>query len=339
MNWVAVDLGASTIKASVLDKSNKPVRLSYLMGDYATTLLSSVVVVTEDKKVIMGDYASQLGVSNPNMKVRDWLHSAHKSLIAKAIFETIKQASVRHYNDSNIGIVLLYNNIVDLELKSIAEIVYSEVKTMQAGEVLKRIISPNSNLVLVADFGESAFRVTLQEKTECLYHNANKTLGFSSFDMLSLIDCDDASSHSSIEISLLGQMMQRIKIMANNGDDVVLPNNISAKGNSLSSCFEQKMTTFLYQCFEECTNAIKTTSKTWENVDEVVFIGGGAHSNIIDTIFEKYMQSHCTLVSYNSKNHGFDVQYATTNCAIQIPELNSISTDEFERLDNENYID
>ena len=319
MNWVAVDLGASTIKASVLDKSNKPVRLSYPMGDYATTLLSSVVVVTEDKKVILGDYASQLGVSNPNMRVRDWLHSVHKSLIAKAIFETIKQASVRHYNDSNIGIVLLYNNTVDSELKSIAEIVFNEVKTIQAGEVLKRIISPDSNLVLVADFGESAFRVTLQEKTKCLYQNANSTLGFSSFDMLSLIDCDDASSHSSIEIALLGQMMQRIKIMANNGGEVILPNNISAKGNSLSSSFEQKMTTFLYQCFEECTNAIKTTSKTWENVDEVVFIGGGAHSNIIDTIFEKYMQSHCTLVSYNSKNSGFDAQYATTNCAIQMP--------------------
>lgn len=319
MNWVAVDLGASTIKASVLDKGNNPVRLSYPMGDYTTTLLSSVVVVTEDKKVIMGDYASQLGVSNPNMRVRDWLHSVHKSLIAKAIFETIKQASVRHYNDSNIGIVLLYNNTVDSELKNIAEIVFSEVKTIQAGEVLKRIISPDSNLVLVADFGESAFRVTLQEKTKCLYQNANSTLGFSSFDMLSLIDCDDASSHSSIEIALLGQMMQRIKIMANNGGEVVLPNNISAKGNSLSSSFEQKMTTFLYQCFEECSNALKSSSKSWNDIEEVVLVGGGAHSNIIDTIFEKYMQSHCTLVSYNSKNRGFDAQYAITNCAIQMP--------------------
>ena len=326
MNWVAVDLGASTIKASVLDKNNKPVRLSYPMGDYATTLLSSVVVVTEDKKVIMGDYASQLGVSNPNMRVYDWLHSVHKSLIAKAIFETIKQASVRHYNDSNIGIVLLYNNIVDPDLKSIAEDVFSEVKTILSGEALKRIISPNSNLLLVADFGESAFRITLQEKTKCLYQNANNTLRFSSFDMLSLIDCDDTSSHSSIEISLLGQMMQRIKIMVNNGEDVVLPNNISAKGNSLSSSFEQKMTTFLYQCFEECTNALKSSSREWKNVDEVVFIGGGAHSDIIDTVFEKYMKSHCTLVAYNSKNRGFDAQYATTNCAIQVPELKDVGT-------------
>lgn len=318
MNWVAVDLGASTIKASVMDKGNKPVRLSYTMGDYATTLLSSVVVVTEDKKVILGDYASQLGVSNPNMRVYNGLQSTYKSLIAKAIFESIKQASVKHYNDSKIGIALLYNNIVDQELRRIAETVFSEVKTIQAGEVLKRIISPNSNLMLIADFGESAFRVTLQEKKKCLYQNSNNSLGFSSLDMLSLIDCDDTSSHSSIEISLLGEMMQRIKIMLNNGNNITLPNNISAKGNSLSSSFEQKMTTFLYRCFEECTNTLKFSSKSWHDIEEVVFVGGGAHSNIIDTIFEKYMQSHCALVSYNSKNRGFDAQYAGTNCAIQM---------------------
>lgn len=325
MNWVAVDLGASTIKASVLDKSNKPVRLSYPMGNYATTLLSSVVVVTENRNVLIGDYASQIGVINPSMQVHDWWKSTDKALIARSIFNTIKEASIKHYNKTNIGIVLLNNNIVDMELMSVAETVFSKVQAMSVGEVIKSNIFPNSNLVLIADFGESAFRVILQEKSECLYQNANNTLGFSSFEMLSLIDCDVASSHSRIERSLLGQMLQRIKIMVNNGDDVVLPNNMSAKGNSLSSSFEQKMTTYLYQCFEECTNTLTSYSRTWENVDEVIFIGGGAHSNIIDTIFEKYMQSR-TLVSYNSKNSGFDAQYATTNCAIQMPELKDVGT-------------
>lgn len=319
MNWVAVDLGISTIKASVSDKSNKPVRLSYHMGYYDTTLLSSVVVVTEDGNVVMGDYASQLGVDDPNMKVYDWLHSSNKALIARTIFDTIKEASIKHYNETNIGIILLHNNIVDPELKSIAESVFGEVKTMQVGEVVKRIISPNSNLMLIADFGESAFRVTLQEKTKYLYQTSNNTLGFSSFDMLSLIDCKEPESHSCIEIALLGQMMQKVKILVNNGEDVVLPKNISAKGNSFANSFEQKMTTFLYKCFEECSSALKVASKSWNDVDEVVFIGGGAHSNIINTVFEKYMQSHCALVSYNSRNNEFDAQFAATHCAIQIP--------------------
>lgn len=319
MNWVAVDLGISTIKASVSGKSNKPVRLSYPMGYYETTLLSSVVVVTEDENVIMGDYASQLGVIDPNMKVYDWLHSSNKSLIATKFFETIKQAAIKHYSNQNIGIVLLYNNITDPELKSIAGTVFYEVKTMQVGDVVKRIISPSSNLILIADFGESAFRVTLQGKTQCVYQTSNNTLGFSSFDMLSLIDCKETESHSCMEIAILGQMMQKVKMLVNNGEDVVLPKNISAKGNSLVQSFEQNMTTFLYQCFEECSNALKVASKSWSNIDEVVFIGGGAHSNIINTVFEKYMQSHCALVSYNSKNHEFDAQFAASHCAIQFP--------------------
>ena len=326
MNWVAVDLGASTIKASVLDKSNKPVRLSYPMGDYTTTLLSSVVVVTEDKKVILGDYASQLGVSNPNMRVCDWLHSPYKSLIAKAIFETIKHASIKHYNAIDIGLVLLYNENADPELERIAKTVFTEVKMMQVGEIVKRIISPNSNLIVIADLGAGAFRVTLQEQSKCLSINSNKSLGFSLIDMFSLIDCKGAESHSNEQTALLGEMMQRIKIMVNNGGNVVLPNNISAKGISLSNSFEQKMTTFLYQCFEECTNALKFSSKSWSDVEEVVFVGGGAHSCIIDAVFEKYMQSHSSLLSYNSKNGGFDAQYATTNCAIQMPELKDIRT-------------
>lgn len=318
MNWVAVDLGTSTIKASVSGESNKPVRLSYPMGYYETTLLSSEVIVTEDGNVILGDYASLLGVINPNMKVYDWLHSSNKTLIARTIFDTIKKASIKHYNETNIGIVLLHNNIIDPELRSIAESVFGEVKTMQAGEVVRRIISPNSNLMLIADFGESALRVTLQEKTKCSYQTSNSTLGFSSFDMLSLIDCEEPESHSCMEIALLGQMMQKVKILVNNGETVVLPKNISAKGNFLRSSFEQKMTTFLYQCFEECSNALKVASKSWNDIDEVIFIGGGANSNIINAVFEKYMQSHCALVSYNS-NHEFDAQFAASHCAIQIP--------------------
>ena len=321
MNWVAVDLGTFTIKASVLDNRNKPVRLSYSMGDYETTLLSSVVIVTYDGNVIMGDYAALSGMTNPNMKVCDWLHSPHKSLIARTMFETIKRASIKHYSDPNIGIVLLYNSVADPELMSIAKSVFCEVSTMHVGEVIKRILSPNSDLILIADLGESAFRTTIQEKAKCQYKNSNNALGFSSFDMLSLIDCRDLLSLSNIEIALLGQMMQKIKILVNNGENVALPDNLSAKGNSLWSSFEQRMTTFLYQCFDECSYALKVASKSWNNIDEVVFIGGGAQSSIIDTVFEKYMQNYCSLASYNSKNDEFDAQFAATHCAIQLPEL------------------
>ena len=319
MNWVAVDLGTSTIKASVLDKSNKPVRLSYSMEGYETTLFSSVVVVTENGDVVIGGIASLLGVSDPNMKVYDWLHSPNKNLIATKILKTIKQASSKHYSDQNIGIVLLYNHVADPDLENIAGTVFSEVKTIQVGEAIKRIISPNANLILIADFGESAFHVTIQEKSKCLSQNYNSALGFSSFDMLSLIDCKTLSSLNSTEIALLGQMMQYIKILANNGEKIILPNHLLVKENSLVDSFEQKMTTFLFQCFEECSNSLKGISKSWNDIDEVAFIGGGAHSNILNSVFEKYMQSHCSLASYNSKKMEFDAQFAASHCAIQMP--------------------
>ena len=336
MNWVAVDLGVSTIKVSVLDKNNKPVRMTYSMGNYETTLFSSVVVVTEDGNVILGDYASKLGVVNPNLKVYDWLHSSDKALIAKNIFEMIKRASIKHYSDSSIGVVLLYNNIIDPELKSIAETIFSEVKTMPVGEVLKRIISPNSNLMLIADFGESAFRVILQEKEKCLYQTSNNTLGFSSFDMLSLIDCQESQSHSSIEIALLGEMMQHIKILANDGEKVILPCNLSVKGNSFADSFAQKITTFFYQCFEECSNALKVMSKSWDDVNEVIFIGGVAHSNIINSIFAKYMKSYFPIESYNSRYSGFDAQFIASHSALQLSELKEFEGPVVER--NGNYV-
>jgi len=323
MNWVAVDLGTSTIKASVLDKGNKPVRLSYSMGGYETTLFSSEVAVTEDGKVVIGNYGSLYGMNNPNMKVYEWLHSPNKRLIAKSIFETIKQATAEHYSDSNIGVVLLYYDVLDVELKSIAETVFSGVKTISVGDAIKQIISPNSDMILIADIGESAFRVIIQDKSECVYQVSNKFLGFSSFDMLSLIDNSDISSHGGIEIALLGQIMQHIKILTNNGEKIILPNNFTIKEDSLIESFTQKMTTFLYKCFEECSNALNGIYRSWNDIDEIVFIGGGACSIILNSAFDKYMQSHCSVKSYNSQNCEFDVLFAASHCAIQILELQS----------------
>ncbi|MCQ2053148.1 MAG: hypothetical protein MJZ03_04355 [archaeon] len=323
MNWVAVDLGISTIKASVLN-GNKPVRLTHSMEGYETTLLSAVSVVI-DGTVVLGDYASLLGVNNPSIIVNNWLHTSDKALIAGTFLSAIKEAAIKHYSDENIGIVLLYNQKTDSGLVSIAEKVFREVKTMQVSDVIKRSISPNSDLMLIADFGESAFRVTLQDKSRCVYQNVNENLCYSSIDMLSLVDCPDLSSKSSMEIALLGQIMRRIKILANNGTKLILPSGIKVKGNSLKDNFEQKMTTFFYQCFEECTNTLNSVSKSWKEVDEIVFIGGGASSCILDAVFSKYMQSYGNIVSYNIKNKGFDAQFAATHCAIQVPELKETS--------------
>ena len=49
-----------------------------------------------------------------------------------------------------------------------------------------------------------------------------------------------------------------------------------------------------------------------------MFVGGGSHSSIIESVFEKYMRDYHPLMSYNSKHPGFDAQYAATFCTMQI---------------------
>lgn len=319
MNWVAVDIGASTVKASVLDKNNKPVRLLYSMGSYETTSLSSIVAVANDQDVIIGDFALHLGVNNPNLMVYDWAHSQHKKIIAKSILKTVKDSAIKHYSSSEIAVVILYTNIMDEELYNIAGELFCDVKAMRVGDVVKRILSPHSNLMLVADFGDSAFRVMIQDNCRSLILNSNPVLGFSSIDMLSFIECENTSSCSTVEIALLGQLMKYVKILVNNGEKVVIPNSLPFIANCSIGGFEHKMTTFLYQCFEECTNALKEVSKSWNDLSDVVFIGGGAHSSIITSVFNKYMQSYHQIQTYNSRTVGFDAQFSASHCAIQMP--------------------
>ena len=318
MKWVTVDFGASTVKASVLDRRNHPVRLSYSMGDYETTSLSSVAVVTDDKNVVIGDYALLLGIDNPGIQQIDWLKSADKAIIAKAFCDAIYKAAMNHYADTDIGMVILFTETLDSELERIAKIVFREVSSMQVGSVIKSIISPQSDLMLIADFGERAFRVIMQDKYRTVFQLSNESLGFSAVEVLPPTGFEE-SAFDSMQIALMGRIIQHVKILANNGERVILPDNLSVDVNTFMESFEQKITTYFYQCFEECTNALKSLSKSWTDIGEVVFIGGGACCSILDSVFEKYMQIYCPLVSYNRKNRDFDPQYAASRCAIQMP--------------------
>lgn len=324
MNWVAVDIGVSYIKASVLDKEDNPIRLLYSMGGYDTTRLSSEVALSDGDKVLLGDMVSWGLIRNPEMKVVDWLHSTTiKSLIARHVFEYIKRAVIKHYSDCNIGLVLLYDDVPDNDLYSVAGLVFDEVRTLCSGHVIKQIISPDSRLMIIADFGAGAFKVSIRDNTNCLYYHKDSSLGMDKVDMLSLIDYSPSTAQSSIEISLLGQIMQSFKIMANNGEDYFLPKDIVANSASIRGKFERIMTTFLYQCFEECTNALNSVSKSWKDMNDILFVGGGANSALLLAAFSKYMQSYGGYEPYNLLDINFDVQYAASHCAIQIP-LHSI---------------
>lgn len=320
--WVAIDLGKSTVKASVLGENNKPIRLQYHMRGYETTLLSSVVY-RHDDNVTVGDYASLLGAIDPSSIEINWMSSNTdvKKTIAKSIFETIKHAASMHYDDSNIGVVLLHDDKLDIDVYDTARAIFSNVKTMTCFDVLQNILFPNINKpVLVMDFGDSAFKLSLMDKNNKNDFFKNEDLGFHKIDMFSLINFEDISSLTNRETRMLSELMQRIKILANNGENIILPHFV--KCDAITNKFQQKMTTYFYQCFDECSNALKRWSKSWDDISDVIFIGGGAHSTIINSVFNKYLQScHIMIESYNNKNINFDAQFAATHCAIQMPEL------------------
>ena len=292
------------------------------MRGYETTLLSSVVY-RHDDNVTVGDYASLLGAIDPSSIEINWMSSNTdvKKTIAKSIFETIKHAASMHYDDSNIGVVLLHDDKLDIDVYDTARAIFSNVKTMTCFDVLQNILFPNINKpVLVMDFGDSAFKLSLMDKNNKNDFFKNEDLGFHKIDMFSLINFEDISSLTNRETRMLSELMQRIKILANNGENIILPHFV--KCDAITNKFQQKMTTYFYQCFDECSNALKRWSKSWDDISDVIFIGGGAHSTIINSVFNKYLQScHIMIESYNNKNINFDAQFAATHCAIQMPEL------------------
>ena len=321
MNWVAIDIGSSEVKASVLDKKNTPVRLNYSTGGYYTTRLSSDVVITASGEIIVGDDAMLLGVMNPSLLVSDWQHHSRKEDICKALLSLVYNAAKKHYDNDVIGAVVLYERVKDERLIKTCEQIFAEVKPMESSMVFARAMpSIKSGVTVIADFGAQNFKVSILEDRAQKSFICNHDLVFRNLDLEFLIDSVQWDALTEAESSLYGILIQRAKVALNGGNPVVLPYETKIKGCAINNEYEKCMTTFLYQCFEECSNSLRACSKAWGNVTNILFVGGGANSSIINDVFERYMQGQgCVLKSYNGMYRQFDAQYAATNCAIQLP--------------------
>ena len=153
MNWVAIDIGSSEVKASVLDKKNTPVRLNYSMGGYYTTRLSSDVVITASGEIVVGDDAMLLGVMNPSLLVSDWQHHSRKEDICKALLSFVYNAAKKHYDNNAIGAVVLYERVKNECLIRVCEQIFAETKHMEASMVFPNAMpSLKSGVTVVADF-------------------------------------------------------------------------------------------------------------------------------------------------------------------------------------------
>lgn len=321
MNWVAIDIGSSEVKASVLDIRNTPVRLNYPMGGYYTTRLSTEVVITDSGEIVVGDNARLLGVMSPGLLFPDWQHHSCRESIYKALLSFVYNAAREHYADNVIGAVVLYESVQDECLVKVCEQIFAEIKPMKSSTVFaKSTPGIKSGVTVVADFGAQSFKVSILEDGEQKLFMHNPDLGFRALDLDSLIDSVQWNNLTDVESSLYGLLIQKAKVALNRGNHFILPYETKLKGDAINNEYERCMTTYLYQCFEECSNSLHVCFKTWEDVTNILFVGGGANSNIIDSVFERYLQGKgYSLKSYNSTNKQFDTQYAATNCAIQMP--------------------
>ena len=321
MNWVAIDIGSSEVKASVLDKKNIPVRLNYSMGGYYTTRLSSDVVITTSGEIIVGDEAMLLGVMNPSLLVSDWQHHSRKEDICKALLSLIYNAAKKHYDNDVIGVVVLYERVKDERLIKACEQIFAETKSMESSMVfVKAMPRLKSGVTVIADLGAQNFKVSILEDEAQKSFTCNPDLGFQNLDLEFLIDSVQWDALTDAESSLYGILIQRIKVALNSGGAVVLPYATKIKGCAINNEYEKCMTTFLYQCFEECSNSLCACSKAWGDVMNILFVGGGANSSIINGVFERYMQGQgCALKSYNTIETLFDPQYAVTHMTFLLP--------------------
>lgn len=321
MNWVSIDIGTTEVKASVLDKRNTPIRLSYPMSGYYTTRLTTEVIITTDGDIIVGDDATLIGTIKPELLILDWQRHPRKADIYKTLLTYIGNAAREFYKDDILGAIILYNRSEDKVFIETAKKLFSDCKSIRSSENISIAIPElKAGITVIADFGANSFKVSIIERGILKSFTQNTDLGFQSFDMNFLIDFNQFENLTSTEQSLYGIMIQRTKIALNNATPFYNLFKTKAMSHNIKNEYEKCMTTYLYQCFEECLNALQTYSKTWNDVTNILFVGGGANSSIINTVFERYIEGKgSTLRAYNQTNKQLDSQYIATHVALQVP--------------------
>lgn len=322
MNWVTIDIGAADVKASVWNKNDEPVRLAYPMGSYTTTQLSAAVVVTENGDVVAGDNVQLFSILYPDRLISDWMKNMrYKEKVAESLLGMVRQAAVGHYGNANVGAVILFEDGEDSVIMEMARKIFAEVQSFCTPKVIAKITSPTEDcLTLIVDFAETALKISVVEKEMLLSFSQNQDLSFSNISMGDLINDDFYDGLDVTRQMVFANILKKVKAALNKNEAFVLPNEVPIEERTLRENFAKNVTGYFGKCFEECSGIISQLKKSWDDVGNVVFVGGGADSHWIDTAFERFMQNRdCQLRSYNSRNAGFDAQYASTYCAIQLP--------------------
>lgn len=319
MKWVAIDLGGSYVKASVKE-GYTPSRLTYSRGDYQTTQFSSSVVCVDQDHLYLCDDTILAELLYPESLVQDWRKHEAREQIARAILMQVKEAAQRIFPKEEVGAILLHDKVQpEPWLQIIGEEIFGKDgirMAMGAEELLRSIPGLQSGYIMLVDFGDKSLKINIfnrlsgAEKISCW---ENMDLGFSTIDLSELIE------EWPIGMSLMpfGRMMERVREALNLGEKPTIPVGVVHDETLLYEHFKKEIHRYAKRCFEECGHRLESLQLDWEDLTELVLVGGAVQGKYLNTLFSDYMNGEgCRLKTYNSRHAEFDATYAMAHAAV-----------------------
>ena len=324
MKWIAIDIGNSEVKVAVRDHLYKPVKLLYEHNGNLTSFLPSEAVVEGDS-VYLGDDTAVFGALKPERIVLLSRQSARRNDILKQLFGKIKEAAVRHYQETDICAVLLYDNELDVEAEKMAATCFSSVQSMRASDVLSEVVFQDAGLSMIVDISDTALKVSVKEIRKKGYFNQSQELGFSCVELPDILGFMPSDNSTDTELCVYGLLFKSIKASLCSHSDLIEYNTFfdtEVDFESVRKRFDDKMRKFLFKCFEACGRALRDCQKNWNDVSNMLFCGGATNYYRMKEVFNAYLRgigredNRLDVVTYNR-----DAQWAAAFSTLQLNNL------------------
>ena len=323
MKWVAIDLGRNEIKAAVRDIAGQPTKLLYNNNGRMYSYMPSEGFEYTHGKVYMGNYLPIVGALFPERICYSKAPETENSYF-NTLFATIKDAASQHYNDSSIGVVLLYEKENNDKIIPIAKSYFAEVQQKCSSEVLSSVLYSNEGTSMIIDISMSALKMSLLEKGNAPAYYLSNELGFSTIDISEMIGYTITDNYT--ENYLHGQILEDVRIRLCQGKEDLFFGDVlnvdSSNSSIIKKNFEDCMTRYLYRCFDVCSKNLKQLSKNWNDINNIICCGSASnYVRMKETICEFLRGCSTDINALKITIYDKDAQWAAAFSTLQLPLL------------------
>ena len=346
MKWTVIDIGHAEIKTAVCSVPNKPEKLVYNEG--VSYSYMPCVAFVDNNDVYVGYQTHLLDAMGVDGIVTKWDESPCKEAIIRSLFSTIKTAAIKHYAESEIGAVLLfddvsvknnvekaienfkrYNKSPDSAIARIAMDTFSGVTCVCSSEAIASVYAPSREPTMIVDLGHSSLKVSIIAGGQQESFSINEGLRFSIVDLSDIVGYDFNLDVSEAEQILSGKYLNDVvkrNLIGGKSDYYLLP-MFKKNKSEVQNVFEAKMERYLYGCFDFCSDSIKKSKwHGWDNIGSIVFCGGVANYNLLSNIFENYRKQNGISNEVLVKTFCKDAEWIGAFSAMQLPHERNSST-------------